>query len=137
MSALGDFIEDKKATSPEMSVMDDNMGELTRSALLSLTPREQEILRMRYGLNEARKEHTLKECGDEIPGYSRAHSSNRGKGPTEASNAFTFPQAARICKFVSNPATCCSSSSFHHYVFAHAGSADQGIIHSVEALIFL
>jgi RNA polymerase primary sigma factor len=62
-AVLGDFIEDKKTVSPEISVMDDNLGELTKSALLSLTPREQEILRMRYGLNEACKEHTLEECG--------------------------------------------------------------------------
>jgi RNA polymerase primary sigma factor len=65
-AVLGNFIEDEKAISPEMSVMDDNLGELTRSALLSLAPREQEILRMRYGLNEARKEHTLKECGEKF-----------------------------------------------------------------------
>jgi RNA polymerase primary sigma factor len=65
-AALGNFIEDEKAISPEMSVMDDNLGELTQSALLSLTPREQEILRMRFGLNEARKEHTLEECGDKF-----------------------------------------------------------------------
>jgi RNA polymerase primary sigma factor len=62
-AALGNFIEDKKVISPEMSVMGDNLGELTKSALLSLTPREQEILRMRYGLNEACREHTLEECG--------------------------------------------------------------------------
>ena len=61
--ALGNFIEDEKAISPEISVMGDNLSELTRSTLLSLSPREQEILRMRFGLNEACKEHTLEECG--------------------------------------------------------------------------
>ena len=65
-AALGNFIEDKKATSPEMSAMDDNLGELTRSALLSLPPREQEILRMRFGLNETGREHTLEECGEKF-----------------------------------------------------------------------
>jgi RNA polymerase primary sigma factor len=65
-ASLGNFIEDDKAISPEISVMDDNLGELTKSALLSLTPREQEILRMRFGLNESRKEHTLEECGDKF-----------------------------------------------------------------------
>jgi len=65
-TALGNLIEDAKAISPEASVMDENMGELTRSALLSLDPREQEILRMRFGLNEARKEHTLEECGQKF-----------------------------------------------------------------------
>jgi RNA polymerase primary sigma factor len=61
--ALGNLIEDEKAISPEISVMDDNLSEVTRSALLLLNPREQEILRMRFGLNEACKEHTLEECG--------------------------------------------------------------------------
>jgi RNA polymerase primary sigma factor len=61
--SLGNFIEDEKAISPEISVMGDNLSELTRSTLLSLSPREQEILRMRFGLNEASKEHTLEECG--------------------------------------------------------------------------
>jgi RNA polymerase sigma factor (sigma-70 family) len=62
-TALGNFIEDRKAISPEHSVMDYDLGELAKSALQSLTPREQEILRMRFGLNETGKEHTLEECG--------------------------------------------------------------------------
>jgi RNA polymerase primary sigma factor len=65
-AALGNFIEDHKAASPEMSVMDYDLGELTKSALLTLTPREQEIMRMRYGLNETGKEHTLEECGQKF-----------------------------------------------------------------------
>lgn len=65
-AAMGDFIEDKKALSPEMSVMDYDLGELTKSVLLSLTPREQEIIRMRYGINESGKEHTLEECGQKF-----------------------------------------------------------------------
>jgi RNA polymerase primary sigma factor len=65
-AALGNFIEDQKATSPEISVMDSDLGELTRSALFTLTPREQEIMRMRYGLNETGKEHTLEECGQKF-----------------------------------------------------------------------
>jgi RNA polymerase primary sigma factor len=46
--------------------MDENLGELTKSALLSLTLREQEIIRMRFGLNEANREHTLEECGEKF-----------------------------------------------------------------------
>jgi RNA polymerase primary sigma factor len=65
-AALGNFIEDQKATSPEVSVMDYDLGELTKSALFTLTPREQEIMRMRYGLNETGKEHTLEECGQKF-----------------------------------------------------------------------
>jgi RNA polymerase primary sigma factor len=65
-AALGDFIEDKNAISPEIPAMEANLGELTKSALLSLAPREQEILRMRYGLNETGKEYTLAECGEKF-----------------------------------------------------------------------
>jgi RNA polymerase primary sigma factor len=63
-TVLNDFVEDKKAVSPEEPVISSNLREVANSALQSLSPREQEILRMRYGLNEAGKEYTLQECGD-------------------------------------------------------------------------
>ena len=44
--------------------MKQNLREATDSALESLSPREQEIVRMRYGLNEAGREYTLQEVGE-------------------------------------------------------------------------
>jgi RNA polymerase primary sigma factor len=63
-AVLNKFIEDKNAISPDEDVMKHNLRDVTNSALQSLSPREQEIVRMRYGLNEAGKEYTLQEVGE-------------------------------------------------------------------------
>jgi len=63
-AVLNKFIEDKNAISPDEDVMKHNLREVTSSALQSLSPREQEIVRMRYGLNESGKEYTLQEVGE-------------------------------------------------------------------------
>ncbi len=63
-AVLNKFIEDKNAVSPDDDVMKHNLREVTDSALQTLSPREQEIVRMRYGLNEAGKEYTLQEVGE-------------------------------------------------------------------------
>jgi RNA polymerase primary sigma factor len=61
-SHLGDFIEDKNATSPIESVVDSNLRDSTGHVLKSLTPREELVLRMRFGVGEG-SEHTLEEVG--------------------------------------------------------------------------
>jgi RNA polymerase primary sigma factor len=58
------FIEDKNAVSPDEGVMNHNLREVTDSALQTLSPREQQIVRMRFGLNEKSKEYTLQEVGE-------------------------------------------------------------------------
>jgi RNA polymerase primary sigma factor len=63
-AVLNKFIEDKNAVSPDEDVMKHNLREVTDSALESLSPREQEIVRMRYGLNDNGKEYTLQEVGE-------------------------------------------------------------------------
>jgi RNA polymerase primary sigma factor len=63
-AVLNKFIEDKNAISPDEDVMKHNLREVTNSALQSLSQREQEIVRMRYGLNETGKEYTLQEVGE-------------------------------------------------------------------------
>jgi RNA polymerase primary sigma factor len=63
-AVLNKFIEDKNAISPDEDVMKHSLREVTISALQSLSPREQEIVRMRYGLNETGKEYTLQEVGE-------------------------------------------------------------------------
>jgi RNA polymerase primary sigma factor len=63
-AVLNKFIEDKNAISPDEDVMKHNLRDVTNSALRSLSPREQEIVRMRYGLNESGKEYTLQEVGE-------------------------------------------------------------------------
>lgn len=63
-AVLNKFIEDKTAVSPDDDVMRHSLREVTRAALHTLSPREQEIVRMRYGLNETGKEYTLQEVGE-------------------------------------------------------------------------
>ncbi len=61
-SHLGDFIEDKNAVSPIDSVVFTNLREQTRGVLKTLTPREELVLKMRFGVGEG-SEHTLEEVG--------------------------------------------------------------------------
>jgi len=61
-SHLGDFIEDKRAISPATAVVNMNLHEQTRRVLATLTPREEKVLRMRFGIGE-KSDHTLEEVG--------------------------------------------------------------------------
>ncbi len=61
-SHLGDFIEDKRVVSPSDAVENLNLQEQTRRVLATLTPREEKVLRMRFGIGE-RSDHTLEEVG--------------------------------------------------------------------------
>jgi len=64
-SHLGDFIEDKRVSSPVDSVINLNLSEQTRKALSTLTPREEKVLRMRFGIGE-KADHTLEEVGQDF-----------------------------------------------------------------------
>jgi RNA polymerase primary sigma factor len=61
-SHLGDFIEDESTMPPPEAVMQMNLYDQTRKALGSLTPREEQVLKMRFGIGE-RTDHTLEEVG--------------------------------------------------------------------------
>jgi RNA polymerase primary sigma factor len=61
-SHLRDFIEDKKILSPSEAVIRLNLSEQTQKVLSTLTPREEKVLRMRFGIGE-RADHTLEEVG--------------------------------------------------------------------------
>ena len=61
-SHLGDFIEDKSIVSPNDAVVNLNLSEQTQSVLSTLTPREEKVLRMRFGIGE-KSDHTLEEVG--------------------------------------------------------------------------
>jgi RNA polymerase primary sigma factor len=64
-SHLGDFVEDKSVISPADAVISMNLAEQTRKVLGTLTPREEKVLRMRFGIGE-RSDHTLEEVGREF-----------------------------------------------------------------------
>ena len=64
-SHLGDFIEDKNAVSPSDAAVNTNLSEQTRKVLKTLTPREEKVLRMRFGIGE-KSDHTLEEVGQDF-----------------------------------------------------------------------
>ena len=64
-SHLGDFIEDKSVISPSDAVINMNLSEQTRKVLKTLTPREEKVLRMRFGIGE-KSDHTLEEVGQDF-----------------------------------------------------------------------
>ncbi|AKT39817.1 RNA polymerase sigma factor RpoD [Chondromyces crocatus] len=64
-SHLGDFIEDKSIISPADAVINMNLAEQTRKVLKTLTPREEKVLRMRFGIGE-KSDHTLEEVGQDF-----------------------------------------------------------------------
>jgi RNA polymerase primary sigma factor len=61
-SHLGDFLEDQRAVSPAEAVVKSNLQHRTRQVLSSLTPREEQVLRLRFGIGE-KTDHTLEEVG--------------------------------------------------------------------------
>ncbi len=62
-SHLGDFIEDKSIMNPAESVTFGNLREITDEVLATLTPREEKVIKMRFGLGNTGSEHTLEEVG--------------------------------------------------------------------------
>ncbi|KAA0916726.1 RNA polymerase sigma factor RpoD [Aquicoccus porphyridii] len=64
-SQLGDFIEDKNAVLPLDAAIQDNLKETTTRVLASLTPREERVLRMRFGIG-MNTDHTLEEVGQQF-----------------------------------------------------------------------
>ncbi len=61
-SQLGDFVEDKGAANPADAVVEASLGEHVRQVLSTLTPREEKVLRLRFGIGE-KSDHTLEEVG--------------------------------------------------------------------------
>ncbi|MFN2257665.1 MAG: RNA polymerase sigma factor RpoD [Desulfuromonadaceae bacterium] len=64
-SSLGDFIEDKGAVSPLEEAIKGNLSAQTAEVLSSLSPREEKVLRMRFGIGE-KSDHTLEEVGQDF-----------------------------------------------------------------------
>ncbi|MDT8445542.1 MAG: RNA polymerase sigma factor RpoD [bacterium] len=64
-SHLGDFIPDSSAVLPSESVVNTYLADVTRNVLGTLTPREEKVLKMRFGIDE-KKDHTLEEVGQDF-----------------------------------------------------------------------
>jgi RNA polymerase primary sigma factor len=64
-SHLGDFIEDKAAICPQEAIMNHNLAENTRKVLSTLSAREEQVLKLRFGIGD-RTNHTLEEVGQDF-----------------------------------------------------------------------
>ena len=64
-SSLGDFIADEDAVNPSDAVVNSNLADQTRKVLSTLTPREEKVLRMRFGIG-GKSDHTLEEVGQDF-----------------------------------------------------------------------
>ena len=64
-SHLGDFIEDKNTLSPSENIVNMSLSETTRKVLATLTPREERVLRLRFGIGQS-SDHTLEEVGQDF-----------------------------------------------------------------------
>jgi len=64
-SHLGDFIEDKNAVNPQDAILNANLAENTRKVLGTLSPREEQVLKMRFGIGD-KSNHTLEEVGQDF-----------------------------------------------------------------------
>ncbi len=117
-SHLGDFIEDKNAILPIDAAIQSNLRETTTRVLASLTPREERVLRMRFGIGMntdhtleahpargARAAHALRhrhEHGSHrgsrpaVLGHPRAHPPDRGEGAAQAEASEPQPEAAQV-----------------------------------------
>ncbi len=71
-SHLGDFIEDRQAVSPSEAVISVNLKEYTSQVLRTLTPREERVIKMRFGLEDGSGAHARRGW-PELPGDARAH----------------------------------------------------------------
>ncbi len=64
-SQMGDFIEDRGAVNPQDAILHSSLAEGTRRVLATLAPREEQVLKMRFGIGE-RSNHTLEEVGQDF-----------------------------------------------------------------------
>ena len=94
-SHLGDFIEDRNIVSPAEAVINLNLKEQTEAVLKTLTPREEKVIKMRFGVGDG-SEHTLEEVGPELRRHPRAHPADRGQGAAQAASPVAQPQAEGV-----------------------------------------
>ena len=95
-SHLGDFIEDRQAVSPSEAVIGVNLKEYTSQVLRTLTPREERVIKMRFGLEDGSRAHAGR-SGPELPGDARAHPADRSQGAAQAAPSQPQPQAEGVC----------------------------------------
>ena len=96
-SHLGELIEDRSAISPAEAVINVNLKEQTANVLRTLTPREEKVIMMRFGLEDG-SEHTLEEVGQSFAVTRERIRQIEARGPTQAAPPLALPQAQVISR---------------------------------------
>jgi RNA polymerase primary sigma factor len=102
-SHLGDFIQDKTTVHPAEALISDSLKEMTSEVLKSLTPREEKVLKMRFGLCSSGNEHTLEEVGHyfdvtrERVRQIEAKALNKLRQSVRSNKLRPFIEGARLC----------------------------------------
>jgi RNA polymerase primary sigma factor len=102
-SHLGDFIEDKSMVNPADALIGNDLRDVTYEALKSLTPREEKVIKMRFGLCSSGNEHTLEEVGHyfditrERVRQIEAKALNKLGHTSRSRKLKSFLQGARLC----------------------------------------
>ena len=107
-SHLGDLIEDTNAILPIDAAIQSNLRDTTTRVLASLTPREERIVRMRFGLG-MNSDHTLEEVGQQFSRDARANSADRGQGTAKAQAPEPIKGAQELSRIVELP----GSAAYH------------------------
>ncbi len=94
-SHLGDFIEDRTAVSPSEAVINLDLKEQTESVLKTLTPREEKVIKMRFGVGDG-SEHTLEEVGQNFAVTRERIRQIEAKALRKLRHPSRQPKAARI-----------------------------------------
>jgi RNA polymerase sigma factor (sigma-70 family) len=97
-SHLGDFIEDRAVVSPAEAVINVNLKDQTGQVLRTLTPREEKVIKMRFGLEDG-SEHTLEEVGAELRRNPRTHPPDRSQSAAQAAAPVALAEAAGVYGF--------------------------------------
>jgi hypothetical protein len=128
-SHLGDLIEDKDTILPIDVVIQSNLRETTTRVLASVTPREERVLRMRYGIG-MNKDHTLEEVGKQFsvsrgsasarsrPRRSGSSSTRAGQGCSEASWTIDRRGRGHVCILPLSARMSCAALMQRHWFVA-------------------
>ncbi len=94
-SHLGDFIEDRAVVSPAEAVINVNLKDQTGQVLRTLTPREEKVIKMRFGLEDG-SEHTLEEVGQSFAVTRERIRQIEAKASAEAAASVAFAETAGV-----------------------------------------
>ena len=97
-SHLGDFIEDKSILNPADAVVASNLREITDEVLATLTPREEKVIKMRFGLGTSGSEHTLEEVGQHFAVTRERIRQIEAKALAQAASSLAFTQTQGVSR---------------------------------------